>query len=65
MFKRNKHLFTCPDVIYLRARQKKMNRISIAVNVLFIAGLWVWGTVLDKELDVELEKITEDTPTEN
>lgn len=57
MFK-NKHQFTCPDVIYLRNRQKKINKISIAVNLIFIGGMWVAGLVAEKKLTAEIP----DTP---
>lgn len=62
MFK-SKHEFTCPDVIYLRNRQKKINRWSIAINLLFFAGVWVVGDVMDKRETERLATVT-DIPTE-
>lgn len=62
MFKRNKHVFTCPDVIYLRNRQKKFNRISIATNIIFMVGLWTVGTIVEKRQTTELDKLLNDNP---
>lgn len=40
MFGHKKHVFTCPDVIYLRTRQKKINRNVIVVEaVIMLAGI--------------------------
>lgn len=62
MFK-NKHVFTCPDVIHLRNRQKKLNRISIALNLLLFGGMWAGGKALEAR---ELRQLKEqnETPTE-
>lgn len=40
MFKKSKHEFTCPDVIYLRNRQKKINRYAIGANLVFYGGMF-------------------------
>lgn len=57
MFK-NKHQFTCPDVIYLLDRQKKMNRIAIAINAIFFGGLMLAGWNETRKLEAEIP----DTP---
>ena len=48
MFKYHKHVYTCPDVIYLRNRQKKINIANIAVTVLGTVALWGYGYWADK-----------------
>lgn len=39
MFKR--HQYTCPDVIYLRNRQKKIQIAAIGAQIVFWGGLWL------------------------
>lgn len=55
MFKR--HEFTCPDVIYLVDRQKKINRLSWAAVIVFYGGLWVTGQALADRVTAELEEL--------
>lgn len=57
MFKR--HAYTCPDVIYLRNRQKKINRISLAGPIAFYGALWVYGTVLTRRDSENTEELAE------
>jgi len=59
MFRREKHVFTCPDVIYLRERAKRNQRISIGVNLAFMAALYVAGKVAESRW--EKESLTEDS----
>lgn len=54
MFK-SSHTFTCPDVIYLMNRQKKINRISLLVNLIFLGGLISWGAV-EKRLEDKIDR---------
>ena len=56
MFKR--HVFTCPDVIYLRNRQRKIALATNGVALLLFGCAWVYGTVLEKRLDEELEELS-------
>lgn len=46
MFK--KHTFTCPDVIYLRNRQKQINRVNLGAMIVFYGGLWAYGYALQR-----------------
>lgn len=60
MFKRNKHEFTCPDVIHLRTRHKKAVRANIAANVLGLTALLGYGWYADrKERFAPLPEYTE------
>ena len=59
MFRRHKHVFTCPDVIYLRERAKRNQRISIALNLAFMAALWTAGKVAEDRM--MKESLAEDT----
>lgn len=63
MFRKNKHVFTCPDVIYLQNRAKKQNRIALAINLIFLAGMLGAGYVSDKKFEREFPK-NPDTDTE-
>lgn len=59
LFKRNKHVFTCPDVIYLRARAKRNNRIVlIAYGATILVG---WAALLASDSKEKTETLTEDT----
>lgn len=51
----NKHSYTCPDVIYLRNRHKKVQTISIAVQLATFAGLWAGGKALERRETKKLE----------
>lgn len=57
MFKR--HVFTCPDVIYLRNRQKKINIATMAVQIVFWGGLLGWGYVEDRKTRSTIDPIAE------
>lgn len=51
-----KHDYTCPDVIYLRNRAKRNNKITMIATAASIAGLWIVGTIAerkDRKLNVE------------
>jgi hypothetical protein len=67
MFKRQpKHVFTCPDVIYLQQKAKRNKKIILMTNFVLFAGLWAVGVALeqlDREAEAELETI--ETPSEN
>jgi hypothetical protein len=52
MFQR--HVFTCPDVIYLLNRQKKINRLLIGANLIAFGGFYIYGRHLDKQDTAEL-----------
>lgn len=55
MFKLHRHEFECPDVVYLRNRQKKINIANIAVWVLGMAGLQVYGWWAEKNEAAKLQ----------
>lgn len=55
MFKNLKHTYTCPDVIYLRNRQKKVVAINLVATLLFIAALNVYGHLEEDKWTDELE----------
>lgn len=59
-----RHQFTCPDVIYLRNQQKKAQLTILGVYAVFFGGLALVGHRLEKDLDDELQKIVEETPSE-
>lgn len=64
MFKKNKHVFTCPDVIHLRNRQKKLTRISIAVNGAFFLGMLAAGKALEARDNKALADLANENPAE-
>jgi hypothetical protein len=48
MFKR--HVYTCPDIIHLRNRQKKIYIANTAMLVVFIAGSFLVEKYQDRKL---------------
>jgi hypothetical protein len=54
MFK--KHIYTCPDVIYLRNRQKKINHITIGVNLIFFGALWLYGARAERAVENAIDE---------
>ena len=54
MFK-NKHTFTCEDVIYLQNRQRKIYQANFIATVVFTVGLWLVGKRLEKKEELELQ----------
>lgn len=53
MFRKNKHVYTCPDFIYMMDRRKRNNRIALGVWAVVMLGSTVYGWKLDKQpLDV-------------
>lgn len=64
MFK-SKHVFTCPDVIYLMDKQKKYNRIALAINGVFFGGLFIGAKMLEASENKKLNDLLEETPTES
>lgn len=52
MSKKPKHVFTCPDVIYLQQKSKKKNRNALIGLVIFytvtIAGGWMASSWIEK-----------------
>jgi hypothetical protein len=61
MSKKPKHVFTCPDVIYLQQRSKKKNRNALIGLAIFytvtIAGGWMASSWIEKN-----EKKLQETP---
>lgn len=55
MFK--KHQFTCPDVIYLQNRQKKLAKINLGFIVLFYGGLYAAAKTAEKRDIQKLENL--------
>lgn len=53
---RNKHVFTCPDVLYMRSKQKKYNRIAITGVAGSTLALFLVGKYLDHK---ETKQLTE------
>jgi hypothetical protein len=49
MFKRNKHVFTCPDAIWSMNRRKKINRITLIGNAVGLAALMGFGWYADRK----------------
>jgi hypothetical protein len=47
MFK--KHIYTCPDVIYLRNRNCQILTANFAVIGIMLSVLWGYGTYLEKQ----------------
>lgn len=47
MFKR--HVYTCPDVIHIRSRNKRNQLAIFGVYVLSLGGLWVYGDYLERQ----------------
>lgn len=47
MFK--KHEFTCPDVVYLRNRAARNNKIALLSYLGVFGGMIAWGTYLDRK----------------
>lgn len=47
MFK--KHIYTCPDVIYLRDRNRKILIANFTVMGIVLSVLWGFGTYLEKQ----------------
>jgi hypothetical protein len=48
MFKTH-HEFTCPDVLYLQARQKKITYTAIAVYGTIFVGMYGYGKYLERK----------------
>lgn len=63
MFGMKKHNFTCPDVIFLLDRQKKINRATIAVNLLFVGGLIAVGKIAEMREEKKYDTKTETPET--
>lgn len=62
MFKK-KHVFTCPDVIYLRARQKKINRTVILMETAIVLVGIAYIAYEDRKT-TKTEPLTEDTTSD-
>lgn len=50
----HKHVYTCPDVIHLRARYRRTMLINFSVVAAIVAGLWVIGTMQERKTKQEL-----------
>lgn len=62
MFKRQpKHVFTCPDVIYLQQKAKRTKKIAWTINLALLAGMLT--AVMLIPVEDELETLP-DTPEE-
>lgn len=61
---RNKYVYTCPDVIHDHKVAKRNGLITLAVYVVFYGGLYAYGRRVEKQMDAELKKLTEETPVE-
>lgn len=59
MLRKNKHVYTCPDVIHIMNRRKRNNRIAIGVWVATLLGSTIYGYHLDKQV---LDEPTSDDP---
>lgn len=55
MFKR--HVYTCPDVVYLINRQKRINQASIGLSLIFWGGMVMYGNHLAKKDERKLEEL--------
>ena len=49
MFKR--HVYTCPDVIYIRNRNRKIGIITNGATLGLFAALWVYAWYEERKLD--------------
>lgn len=54
MFK--KHVFTCPDTIYLRNRAKRNNRIAMGVNVVIFGALWAYAWHSERKIENAIDE---------
>lgn len=52
-----RHVYTCPDVIYLRNRQKRINHASIGLTILIYGGLYLYGLRVTKQIDQNIEEL--------
>lgn len=62
MFK-NKHVYTCPDVIHMRNLGKRNNRIVFGTTLFLIAAGNVYGWYLTRKIDdnvTELKAVQND-----
>lgn len=55
MFKR--HVYTCPDVIYLRNRQKRIAMANFGLMLIFWGGLYIYGKAVENDIDKSLEEL--------
>jgi hypothetical protein len=46
---RNKHVFTCPDVLYMRSKAKRNNRIVIGATVALATFSFLYATYLERK----------------
>lgn len=52
-----RHQFTCPDVIYLVNRQKKINRVTLGVSLIFWGGAYIYGQQVNKQIERNMEEL--------
>jgi hypothetical protein len=50
----HKHVYTCPDVIHLKARYRRTMLINFSIVAAIVAGLWVIGTMHERKTKQEL-----------
>lgn len=50
-----RHEFTCPDVIYLRNRQRKIGIAYTGAMLVLYGGLWAYATFKGKSLEEALD----------
>lgn len=65
MFKHQpKHVFTCDDVIYLQKKAKRNKKITYAIVLTTLAGLWMAGSVSEMKTAAQPELDTTE-PTDD
>lgn len=58
MFGHQKHVFTCPDVIYLRAKARRNARISLVLNVALMATIAFAGKIASDRIEKDADRLS-------
>lgn len=64
MFK-DKHVYTCPDVIHLRQKSRTNARNAIIANLVLAGFFVIAGRLASKQLEKEFDQIMEEVPDPN
>jgi len=52
----HRYVYTCPDVIHMRRVARNSAIASVAIQVVFWGGLYVYGKTLEKKVENEIDE---------